>query len=352
MKTTVYIKFDTRDPDLGRLREVARGCREGKIAAFPTETTYGIGGSMSVPGISQTLAEIKRREPGKPFSFHIGEMEMLGLLGIERTPVFRYLSRLFWPGPLTLLVKNQQGETVGLRFPRNRLATALINASGEPFIATSANISGRPSVFTADEVMQQLGGLIDYVIDGGRTEYANDSTIVDLSGPSPSLVRAGAEAEPIERVIEKIKLGKFPRRRILLVCTGNSCRSPMAAGWLTSELRRKGLADEIEVSSCGIGARAGAPATAEAVLVMKNREVDISSHRSRPCTRDDVLNADLIYAMSQEHYHFLIGMVPEAREKIKVLDIPDPIGMGMMIYEQVIAGIEKKLKAEWEKICE
>lgn len=124
----------------------------------------------------------------------------------------------------------------------------------------------------------------------------------------------------------------------------------MAAGWLTNELHRKGLADQIEVISCGVGARVGSPATAEAVFVMKNRELDISAHRSRPCTRQDVTDADLIIAMSPEHAAFLTGMQPASRPKIKIFNVPDPIGLGMMIYEDVIRSIEKKLKEEWSNI--
>lgn len=347
MKTTVLVKLDARDPNLIRLREVAQASREGKIVAFPTETVYGMGAAMSAEGVRKQLVQLKKRDENKPFSYHIGEWEMVDFLKVRRTPLFRYLTRQFWPGPLTVIATNEEGEKIGLRFPRHRLAAALINSAGEPFIATSANVSNAPSPRTAEEVMSQMGGQIDYLIDGGRAEYAEDSTVVDLTAEQPVMVRRGALAAQIVAAIEKIKAGKFPRKRILIVCTGNSCRSPMAAGWLTSELLRKGLADQIEVTSCGIGARAGSPATAEAIFVMKNREIDISRHRSRPCTRQDVADADLIIAMSQEHAAFITGMLPGARSKIKVFNVPDPIGLGMMIYEDVFLAIEKKLKEEW-----
>ena len=124
----------------------------------------------------------------------------------------------------------------------------------------------------------------------------------------------------------------------------------MAAGYLASELRRKGLQDQIEVFSCGIGARNGASATTEAQLVMKNREVDISGHLSRACTKEDIQNADIVYAMSNDHLIFITGFVPEVKSKIKVFNIPDPIGMGMMIYEEVANNIEKKIKENWKDI--
>ena len=92
------------------------------------------------------------------------------------------------------------------------------------------------------------------------------------------------------------------------------------------------------------------PATPEAIFVTKNREIDISDHRSKPCMREDAANADLIIAMSQQHAHFITGMIPEAKDKITVLNVMDPIGMGMTVYEEVIALIEKKLKVMWKEI--
>jgi tRNA threonylcarbamoyl adenosine modification protein (Sua5/YciO/YrdC/YwlC family) len=175
-----------------RLREVAQASREGKIVAFPTETVYGMGAAMSAVGVREQLVQLKKRDEGKPFSYHIGEWDMVDFLKVRRTPAFRFLTRQFWPGPLTVIILNEQGKKIGLRFPRHRLAIALINSAGEPFIATSANISDSPSPRTAEEVMNQMGGQIDYLIDGGRAEYAEDSTVVDLTAESPAILRRGA----------------------------------------------------------------------------------------------------------------------------------------------------------------
>lgn len=351
MTSTVLFKIDPRDPDLARLRDVARASRQGKIVGFPTETVYGIGAPMSVSGVSEKLAEIKMDKAGSEFTYYIGEWEMVDYLQIIRTPSFRYVTRLFWPGPLTVISLNAAGQKIGMRFPKSLLASALINSTGEPFLAASAALSGHASPRTADEVMKTLEGKIDYLIDGGPCEVGEDSSIVDLSDETkPLILRAGPLGNDLETAVQKITSGKFPKKKILIVCTGNSCRSPMAEGWLKDELARRGLADEIEVSSCGVGTRPGMSASPEAVYVMKNREVDISTHRSRMCTREDIMNSDLILAMSQQHNIFITGMVPSAKAKMKVLNIIDPIGMSMSVYEDVMNVIEKKIKDLWPEI--
>ncbi|MCB9800251.1 MAG: threonylcarbamoyl-AMP synthase [Candidatus Omnitrophica bacterium] len=350
MKTTQLVQIDSRDPDLNQIRQLAQESRKGKIIAFPTETVYGIGAPMTVSDIHQTLAGIKGRQPEKPFSYHIAEREMVYRLNIRLTPVFRYFADLFWPGPVTLIAQNESGEKVGLRFPNHMVTGALIQASAEPFVATSANRSGNPSPLTAEDVMKELDGQIDYVIDAGRTELSEDSTVVDLTADQPVILRRGARAEEVETAIAKVQAGQYPRKKILIVCTGNSCRSPMAEGLLKDEFKRKDLEDQILVSSCGVGARAGMRATDEAVFVMKNQEIDITEHRSKPCTREDVMEADLILVMGREHYQFIAGLIPDAKSKMRVLNVSDPIGMGMLVYEAAFADIQKKIKDLWDEI--
>lgn len=324
--------------------------RAGKIVAFPTETVYGIGVPISQPGALARLYAIKGRERDKPLAYHIGDWDQLNFLNVVRNPAFRYLSKKFWPGPLTLVVSNDKDEKVGVRYPRSLPTSALITSCGEPFFGSSANRSGERSPKTAEEVICSLGDQIDFVIDAGPCEIGIDSTVVDVTVSPPEILREGAEIGAIREAIENIRSGRVPRKKILVVCTGNSCRSPMAAGLLRSELRRRRLADQIEVSTCGILARDGNRATTEAIYVMKNREIDISEHQSHCCRREDILDSDLILAMSKEHFDFLAGLVPGVKDKIKVLEIEDPIGMGMPVYEAAVSKLEEKLKSEWEEI--
>ncbi len=262
--TPGVIKLDSHDPDMARIREVAHACKEGKVIAFPTETVYGIGGTMSAPGIEKRLRAIKGRSDAKPFAYHVGDWEMLDLLKIKKTPLVRAMAGKFWPGPVTLVVLDLAGQKIGIRFPKNRIARALIQAVGEPLIATSANASGKPSPHTAHHVIEQLQGSFDQLIDGGKTELMLDSTVVDLTGEVPIILRKGAQGADVEKAVEKLRSGKCPRKRILIVCTGNSCRSPMAEGWLKHEIEKKGLSSEIDVMSCGTNARDGVACTSEA----------------------------------------------------------------------------------------
>jgi tRNA threonylcarbamoyl adenosine modification protein (Sua5/YciO/YrdC/YwlC family) len=350
MVTPGVIKIDSHDPDIMCIREVASACKEGKVVVFPTETVYGIGGKMSAPGIEKRLREIKGRSDTKPFSYHIGDWGMLDALKVKKTPLVCTMARQFWPGPVTLVVLDLAGRKIGIRFPRNRIALALIQEVGEPFIATSANGSGKPSPHTAHHVIEELHGAFDQLIDGGKTELMLDSTVVDLTGNIPVILRKGAQGADVEKAVERIISGKCPRKRILIVCTGNSCRSPMAEGWLKHEIEKKGLSAEIEIISCGTSARDGLPCTLEAELVLRNREIDLSGFHSRRCRKGDLWSSDLVLAMSTQHAEAMADMLPSVKEKMITLNVEDPIGMSMQVYEKTLLDIESKMKQYMNQI--
>lgn len=349
MKTTI-IKLDPRRPDPARIREVAGQLSQGKIVAFPTETVYGLAVSALQPQALTRLNELKQRSDDKPLTHHIGNLGMLERLDIIQGRVLRYLINQFWPGPVTLLALDRKDEKIGLRFPKNEIAIRMINQTNDPIVATSANISGGKSPTTAEEVLRIFPNEIDVVIDGGPCELGGDSTIVDTVTNPPYVVRKGVYADRVEQAIEKIKLGRFPRKKILVVCTGNTCRSPMAQGWLEHELRRKGLAEQIEVSSCGICAREGYSAAMESILTLKNDEIEFDSFKTHLCRREDVLAADLILVMSEEHKKFISELCPPARDRIMVLGVADPIGMSIDFYERSYHSIKEKILSLWPEI--
>ena len=124
----------------------------------------------------------------------------------------------------------------------------------------------------------------------------------------------------------------------------------MAEGWLKHEIEKKGLSSEIEVISCGMSARDGLPCTSEAELVLCNREIDVSGFRSRRCRKGDLWSSDLVLAMAAKHTEDMVAMLPSAREKTITLNVEDPIGMGMQVYEKTLLDIESKIKQYMDKI--
>ncbi len=349
MKTTI-IKIDPSKPDLNQIRQVALSALEGKIIAFPTETVYGIGAPANQPETIQKIYALKKRPQEKLLSYHIGELGSVEKLGIRTNSVFRFFKNQFWPGPVALIVWNEKEEKVGIRFPKNEIISRLICQCGEPFLATSANLSGEASPKTAEDVIRNFPGQIDVIIDGGPCPYAEDSTVVDLTVSPPKILRSGAIVSEIEKAIEKVALGKFPRKEILIACTGNTCRSPMAEAWLKAELKKKGLGDQIEVSSCGVMARDGGVVTMEVNLVLRNDEISLGNFRTRACRREEVMEADLIVVMTEEHEQFISSLCPPASDKIMTLHVDDPIGLSIQAYEHSYQTIKKKFLEHWKEV--
>ncbi|HXG61973.1 MAG TPA: L-threonylcarbamoyladenylate synthase [Planctomycetota bacterium] len=178
----------------------ARVLREGGLVAFPTETVYGLGADATHEAAVRRIFAVKGRPAGHPLIVHLASAEELGEWAAEVPREARILSERFWPGPLTIVLRRGERvsrvvtggqETVGLRVPAHPAARALLREFGGGVAAPSANRFGRVSPTTADHVRQDLGEDVDFILDGGPCTVGIESTIVDLSGEAPALLRPG-----------------------------------------------------------------------------------------------------------------------------------------------------------------
>jgi tRNA threonylcarbamoyl adenosine modification protein (Sua5/YciO/YrdC/YwlC family) len=346
MGTTRIITMQGDEPDRAAIKEASDIIHAGGLVIIPTETVYGICASMLNRKAVERLYEIKERPRDKPFSLHIGEKDKVHEY-TRMLPVAAYkLMDAFWPGPLTLLLRAKSEGTVGMRFPDHVAARAVITLSGVPCVAPSANLSGKPAPVTCSQALADLDGLVDLALDCGPAKYARESTIVDLTGEPLRIVREGAlPAQEINRVAG--------RKLILFVCTGNSCRSVMAEAWMKKVLGARGRSD-VDVLSAGMMVE-GMSATEATRSVLSRQGIDVSGHRSRRITPDMLNKADMIVVMERLHEAKVLALAPQVKNRLFLLreftrtdgsdlDLPDPIGRPVEVYEEVFAVIREALQ--------
>ena len=193
MKTTVV---NAQEPHA--LQIILNALQNGALAAFPTDTVYGLGALVDDGRAVEQLYVAKRRPPNKAIPVLIGSSVHLQLIASQPLEYALQLAEIFWPGPLTLVVTRQpslpqalsHGDSIGIRMPDHPLALRLLTEAG-PMAVTSANLSGEPNALSADEVLEQLGGKIAAILDGGICPGGTPSTVVDCTGKGPLILRQG-----------------------------------------------------------------------------------------------------------------------------------------------------------------
>lgn len=201
-------------PETKEIKEAALWIREGEVVAFPTETVYGLGGNALLYEAIEKIYQAKGRPSDNPLIVHIASREQLHDFVSEIPPLAEKLMDAFWPGPLTLVLPTNGSlpenvtaglQTVAVRMPEHPVALALIEASGVPVAAPSANLSGKPSPTTADHVAKDLTGRIKAIVDGGKTGVGVESTVVDCTGTIPMILRpGGVTKEELEAVVSNV----------------------------------------------------------------------------------------------------------------------------------------------------
>lgn len=365
--------IEVKDPirDIEKLKSCAECIDSGGLVVFPTETVYGIACRAEKKSLSK-LDEVKKRENEKRYTLHIGERNKLQDFVPNLTLPARKLVKNAWPGPLTIVFEINQNDihqlekkiggetvellykdnTIGIRCPDEPIAQQLLNLCKFPVIAPSANVSGMPPATDGQAAIEQLKDFVDIIIDSGNCKYEKSSTVAKISSTGLQIVRQGVYSER--------QIRKMYDVNILFVCSGNTCRSPMA-----EVLAKKLLAEKLhcridqlddmgyKVKSAGVLAVNGIGASDGAIRFCDSRGASLSNHKSQRLTVAKIKDADYIFAMSNGHKDAIIQLCSEAEQKCMLLDaggdINDPIGGDLEAYEICGGRIEKAVN---ERISE
>ena len=198
------------------LTRAAGVLRAGGLVAFPTETVYGVGADALSAAAVARIFEAKERPRGNPLIVHVADATALDEVAVRVTDRAREVVASFWPGPLTLVLDRAAAvplittgglDTVAVRVPAHPVAQGLIRAAGRPLAAPSANRSGRPSPTRAPHVLEDLGGRIELILDGGSTSVGLESTVLDMTTEPPALLRpGGVTLEQLEAHLGRVRL--------------------------------------------------------------------------------------------------------------------------------------------------
>jgi protein-tyrosine phosphatase len=348
------------------LRQAVAALREGRLAALPAETVYLAACRAGCVEAVARLAGCDDRPQLAPLTVALPDAAALKDWVPDVGALGQRLARRSWPGMVTLTfavpsaagkasqlpdeVRRRLCQQGWLSFyvPGTDLLFAVVQEAGEPLLLSAVCRGGQPAASTAEEVVERLGEDIDLVVDTGPTEFRREATVLQVDGEKWGVLRPGA-------VPEEVIAGLLPTH-ILFVCTGNTCRSPLAEGLCkrmladrlgctSSELPRHGYV----VSSAGLAACHGETAAAEAVRTAGEFGADLSGHVSKPVTPEMLARTDVLVAMTRQHVDFLSRLGPLA-PPVRLLsadggDIDDPLGGDQEVYRACARQIWRHLEA-------
>lgn len=215
---TKHVYIDTQAPEAEYIEEAAEIIRNGQLVAFPTETVYGLGANALNAQACAEIFVVKGRPQDNPLIVHVSNLEMVKSLVTGWNKQAERCARAFWPGPLTLVLPKtaiipdtvSAGlDTVGIRMPNNPVAIALIEKAGVPIAAPSANLSGKPSPTNGIHVWKDLQGRIPLILDGGVCDVGVESTVLDLTGEVPCILRPGGiTRERLKEVLGEVSVDR------------------------------------------------------------------------------------------------------------------------------------------------
>ncbi len=361
------IVIDLRQADDQRdaVHRAAQALTEGKLVAFPTDTVYGLAASALNADAVLRLQRARQQPAGQPMTLALQHGDELLDYAPDAHPLARRLARRCWPGPLTLLLPDRHLEGVirqlpppvqlaacpdgemSLRVPGHPAVLSVLRYLAGPLVLTSASVHDQQDSLTAAEAVARIGEHVAMVLDDGEAKFAQRSSIIRVNSAGRlEVVRSG--------VVSEEALQRLSALVVLLVCTGNTCRSPMAEVLMKAKIASllKTSIEDLEhhgvmVFSAGLASLAGDRAADAAVQTMAARGLDLTHHESQPITDRLVRFADLILTMTHGHRQAIIGHWPDTAPRVHTLcgerDLADPIGGSPDVYQQCADDIDVAL---------
>ncbi len=368
----VVVSLQSGDDPQDAIHRAVAALAVGRIVAIPTETVYGFAVSALNAEAVKRLMEIKCRLASKAFALAVKSAEDVLDYVPEMTPLARRFARRCWPGPVTLVLDDAHRDSVifrlppdvqhavlndglvGFRVPANDIALRILRLTVGPLVLTSANVSGQPDATDANSIDETVRSKVDLIVDTGPCRFGQSSSVVKVQNNHYTVLREGVVARAVIQ-----QLSQF---MVLIVCTGNTCRSPMAErilqrqvaarlGCPAAELFERG----IKIISAGIAAFPGGRPSREAIEIMAERGLELGDHSSQPLTERLVRHADLILTMTAGHRQAVISQWPDAAQRTFLVmpdqqDISDPIGQPISAYARCAEEIEEGLKSWVDRI--
>ncbi len=326
------IRVDASNATAAALEPALAALARGEMVGFPTETVLGIGVRADDDDAARRLNGAKGRAADQPLTQHFGSVAAAEARSGPWAPIVHRAAQRFWPGPLTLLLPDPRadGATIGVRVPDHPVFSALARAAGDAVAGTSANRSDAPPARSWSDLPPEVADAVSVLVTGDPPPAGTASTIARPDGDRIDVVREGA--------IGHAELAEIVGPAMLFVCTGNTCRSPMAKVLFRAAVARAfGDAAPSTVDSAGTAAMSGYPASENAVAAMTARGLSLADHRSAPLTPSALLAADFIACMSPSAAHMIVEHVPEVASRVEVVNddaggVPDPFGGSLDRY--------------------